>query len=173
MAVFQDRLAEQKTPFEIALDQALAERARLDKEDLPQARERVSALVLKREQLSRVIESIFNALPPVKQELYVRRPQQGETIELSNGRSGPIFNNVITLFVTTPQKDWSAVTLQQALAKKGIEAEPKQIHNILNYLEREGKLKRVGRGQYLFMGTGIESFEEETVKHPWFRNCDD
>ncbi len=159
--------------YEAAIDEAITERARVDAEELPEARDRVVALEMKRERLSNLIESLMNVLPPERRTFYAQK--LGEpSADLSGGRSGPVYSNVVELFRTSEQRDWTAPVVQEALTRKGVQADPKQIYNVLNYLEREGKLKRVSRGRYLFMGATIESPDPgDDYRHPWFRGCDD
>ncbi len=69
---------------------------------------------------------------------------------------------MVKLFEKSPGAEWTAPAVQTALQRNGIQAEPKQIHNVLGYLMREGKLVRVDRGRYHVAGYGfgIETGDE-------------
>ncbi|WP_152613419.1 hypothetical protein [Inquilinus limosus] len=80
---------------------------------------------------------------------------QARRQERRHGRGTLIFDNVVKLFEKSPRAEWTAPAIQSALQDKGVQAEPKQIHNVLGYLAREGKLVRVDRGRYHISGYGI------------------
>jgi hypothetical protein len=50
--------------------------------------------------------------------------------------------------------------MKEALSSRGVESELKPLHNIFDYLYREGKLKRVSRGRYVYMGVMFETADE-------------
>lgn len=158
--------------LEVVLEEAIAERIHIDTTDLPKAREKVVELELKRQRLGKLIESALPLLSPERRAHYVSRLKE-LVAEPESSRGGAVYSNVVQLFRTSEQKEWSAPAVQNALNAKGVEAGPKQIHNVLHYLEREGTLTRVSRGRYLFMGAGVVSSDIENLKHPWFRGDED
>ena len=70
-------------------------------------------------------------------------------------RGGATFDNVVHLFASSPQREWTAPEVQAALAHGGRQVDPKSVHNVLSYLTRKGRLKRLGRGQYLIVDLGV------------------
>jgi hypothetical protein len=159
--------------YEAALREAIAERDRIDNEEVPKLRERISAAQVKREQLSKAIESVLTLLPPDRRVLYEDSAEQEQ-----NSRGGILHNRIINLFSKAPARDWTAQSIQEALKITGVEVDIKPIHNVLNYLERDGKLKRTSRGKYLYVAYDAQfsnsSFENpsDAMRHPHFRNDD-
>lgn len=160
--------------IELAVDEAFAARARVDEEELPQARAQVIEAELKRERLTKFIESALPLLSPEVRAAYTAKLNELAP-EAATARGGPIYANVVSLFKTSDQKEWSATVVQEALSAKGISTEQKQIHNVLSYLERDGLLKRVSRGRYLYMGAGIITSDEllDSLRPPWRRGIND
>lgn len=148
--------------FEAALERAIAERDFID--------HHVAALGVKREILTKAIDSMLPLLRPDRRAFYLQKLNRSP--EPTTERGGAIYSNVVALFKSTATKEWSAPAIQDALQARGIQAETKQVHNVLNYLEREGTLKRVARGRYLFLGAGIVT-SDQLGENPWMRACED
>lgn len=72
----------------------------------------------------------------------------------AQSRGGNVFNNVVALFKRDRRQEWSIPDIQSALAKSGAPAEPKAVSNTVTYLTKIGRLRRVGRGQYIVEGFG-------------------
>jgi predicted transcriptional regulator of viral defense system len=94
-------------------------------------------------------------LPRERQHLYaeragsLRRPNQA-------ARGSTSFENVIALFAHEEPKEWTAPEVQRALVGRGTPPDkPDQISNVLQYLARKGRLKKIGRGRYVVMGYGV------------------
>jgi hypothetical protein len=70
------------------------------------------------------------------------------------GRSGEVHDNVVALFKGHTKREWSVPEIQAELTKAGEPVEPKALYNVINYLAKVGRLRRVSRGQYLVLGVG-------------------
>jgi hypothetical protein len=105
--------------------------------------------------LSRFAETIqlFLAnLPPDAQPEFLKRFQ-----EIRDGvqqRGGEVFNNVVALFKRDHRPEWTISAIQTELEKTGAAPEPKALSNAVLYLAKTGRLRRVGRGQYIVEGSG-------------------
>jgi hypothetical protein len=73
-------------------------------------------------------------------------------------RGGEVFNNVVALFKRDHRQEWTVPAIQAELEKSGVASEPKALSNAVLYLARIGRLRRVGRGQYIVeeSGAGIQ-----------------
>ncbi len=73
-------------------------------------------------------------------------------------RGGDVFNNVVALFKRDHRTEWSIPDIQSELERGGTPVESKALSNAVLYLAKIGRLKRVGRGQYVVeeFGVGIQ-----------------
>lgn len=122
--------------------------------------------------LNRFVETIqivLASLPTSARTEYGRRFEQ-----VKNGlapKGGDAFNNVIWLFQKEPERVWTTPEVKEALEEAGRPfANQKALSNAISYLERSGRLKRVGWGQYILVtsGTGvvdINGFDDGTVRN--------
>ncbi|MBW8727480.1 MAG: hypothetical protein JF625_20310 [Inquilinus limosus] len=145
--------AGESDPIESALAELFARRERV-KVQAVEARERVVASEVEIERLSRAMAALVDLLPPPRKAVFLQNSDLRHAGP-HPGRGSAVFGNIVELFKKPERPEWTAPEVQAALATKGIQAESKQIHNILGYLAREGQLKRVDRGRYLIVGYGI------------------
>jgi hypothetical protein len=108
--------------------------------------------------LERAAAALIAVLPASRQEPYRRRLKNLSAQASSNGTA--VYNNVVDLFTRSTRDQWTAAAVQEALAADGLPAEPKAVLNVLGYLERAGKIKRVARGHYLVLGALLVTSEE-------------
>jgi len=99
------------------------------------------------------LELLFADLPPVEREQIRERLKRvrGATAP-AQSRGGALFDNVVSLFKNSDKREWTITEAQSELSKK-TEFDPKALYNTINYLARTGYLRRVGRGQYLVVGS--------------------
>jgi hypothetical protein len=73
-------------------------------------------------------------------------------------RGGEVFNNVVALFKRDHRPEWTIPAIQSALERDGTPPEAKALSNAVLYLAKTGRLRRVGRGQYIVeeSGAGIQ-----------------
>ncbi len=83
-------------------------------------------------------------------------------------KGGEVFGNVVNLFGTSNRRHWSVGDVQKALNISDSDSEKKAVYNVLDYLVRSKRLKRVRRGQYQVVGYGfgIEIDEHELENKP-------
>jgi len=146
------------------IDAALSElTSRLEQARVQAADARQRAIVAEAEveRISRAVAALIDLLPQDRRPGIVLGTGARQQ-EHRQGRGSTVFDNVVELFKSSPHVEWTAPEVQSALEKKGIQTEPKQIHNVLGYLAREGKLVRVDRGRYYVSsyGFGIETSNE-------------
>jgi hypothetical protein len=142
------------TPYEAALEKALSDAENVNTQ-LRDARESVTGLEIRAEELFRLISLLTAALPMERRSLYaeragaLRRPTH-------QARGSATFENVVELFAKDERREWSAPEVQQALIARGTPAtDPDQVSNVLHYLARKGRLKRISRGRYVIIGYGV------------------
>lgn len=158
----------QKTAYEAALETALAEleaaqaRVEVIKGQLSDAETKVT-------ELTDLVQSLMRHVPAHRVGAFVERLNQVRSNPQPNPRSGEVFDNVIQLFAQRPtHREWTASDVQAALSHAGVKADPKAVYNVLNYLAKKGRLRRIARGQYLIvdLGIGIHTGDDfETVSH--------
>jgi hypothetical protein len=69
-------------------------------------------------------------------------------------RGGEVFNNVVALFKRDHRAEWTIPDIHSELEKSGSPPEPKALSNAVLYLAKIGRLRRVGRGQYIVEESG-------------------
>jgi hypothetical protein len=105
-----------------------------------------------------VVDTLINVLPPDRKAVFLERARPFRPTT-SATRGGETYDNVIDLFTRTKRPFWTASEIHNELSNAGKVAEIQQIHNVLNYLMRKGRLKRISRGRYFDTesGAGIET----------------
>ncbi|MCC6737334.1 MAG: hypothetical protein IT534_14565 [Bauldia sp.] len=95
-------------------------------------------------------------LPPAEQLDVQRRLDVARSASVP-ARATRLHANVIELFRQDNRREWAIPEISRALTDRdGAAPDPKALSNILNYLERSGRLKRVDRGRYLIRDYGAE-----------------
>ena len=142
------------SPYEAALEAALSdlERARACE---CHAQERLSAAEAHVAELTHLVQTLVAVLPQDRKSLYLQRLASIGAVKPITTRGGEVFDKVIDLFSRRPRKEWTASEVQAALAETGIRPDQKAVYNVLNYLARSGRLKRIGRGHYLVVDVGV------------------
>jgi hypothetical protein len=99
------------------------------------------------------LELMFPDLPAAEREqIRERLDNVRGTMPPATSRGGEFFDNVVSLFKNSNKREWTITEAQNELSKK-TEFESKTLHNTINYLAKTGFLRRVGRGQYLVVGS--------------------
>jgi hypothetical protein len=106
-------------------------------------------------------EALLSSLPPERSGMYRWRIDSLRPARAGRGTT-TTYESIVELFAEHPPREWSAPQIHQSLAGKGVAAEPEQIHNVLQYLWRKGRLRRVSRGRYWSAehGVGIETGDD-------------
>jgi hypothetical protein len=147
------RQIDRSSPYEAALESAIKDSERA--QDL--VRERRAALAAaesRGHELLKLAETLLEQIPPDRQPEY-RERITALRAPTRSGRGTTTYENVIDLFTKQPCVEWTALQIKRSLAAKGIAAPPEQIQNVLQYLLRKGRLKRVDRGRYYVVGDGV------------------
>jgi hypothetical protein len=135
------------------------ERVRIEKE----------AVETRLNRFGETIQTVLASLSATARREYARRFEQVKTGQPPKG--GDAFNNVIWLFQREPEKVWTAPEVKDALEDAGRPiSNAKALSNAIAYLERSGRLKRVGWGQYMLVTSGIgvadvNGFDDGTVRN--------
>jgi hypothetical protein len=109
----------------------------------------------------RVVDILMNVLPQDRRTVFFERTRTFRPATLAS-RGGETYDNVIDLFTREKRPFWTASEIHNELTNAGKVAEIQQIHNVLNYLMRKGRLKRISRGRYFDTesGAGIETSDK-------------
>ena len=144
----------QSGTYDLALESALSEleRAQTEIRDLRSA---LAVVEARAREKRRLVNMLLKNASPEKVVAYQQRLAEMQTPFRLGRAATTTFDNVIELFKETPTRVWSANDAHHALEAKGIPAEPDQIHNIFQYLNKRGLLKRISRGRYSIVGYGI------------------
>jgi hypothetical protein len=151
------RSSDSTTSYETAVGAAFDDLESVEA-DAVEAQERLSNANGRRIQLVELIRSLIAQLPKEHQAHYLEqlnsRPSRAPA---SVTRAGETVNNVIQLFAEQPRQLWTTAEVQSAFGARFGETDPKAVHNALATLERQGRLRRVSRGQYFDTqhGTGL------------------
>jgi hypothetical protein len=112
----------------------------------------------------RVVDTLMNVLPEDRKAVFLERTR-GFRAPTPVSRGGETYDNVVDLFTRKKRPFWTASDIHNELSNAGKVAEIQQIHNVLNYLMRKGRLKRVSRGRYFDLESGA-GFETSDKLHP-------
>ena len=109
----------------------------------------------------RVVDTLMNVLPEDRRAVFLERTK-GFRAPTPASRGGETYDNVVDLFTRMKRPFWTASDIHNELSNAGKVAEIQQIHNVLNYLMRKGRLKRISRGRYFDTesGAGIETSDK-------------
>lgn len=139
-------------------------RAALDDIDRTQeeaciAKEKLQTLEEKISDLSELVRRLHSFLPLDRRSIYADRLTRLLQGTQTSGRATTVFDNVVELFTRARQQEqrsnWTAAEVQAALTSKGTSTDPKAVYNVLNYLARKGRLRRVSKGQYIWVDCGL------------------
>jgi hypothetical protein len=146
------RKGESISAYEAAVKEAIAER-RSNAHVRADTNAQLEKLNTRDAELATLITNLLAFIPAERRALYHADEPPPEP-----GNSSMAFGTVVKLI--PKGREWTAPKMATLLSAEGVSAKPKQIHNILNYLARTGRLRRVGRGRYLYMGVLIETSDE-------------
>lgn len=83
------------------------------------------------------------------------------TLELSAKETPGPATIIATILKLLPRgKEVTAAELRKEVADRGVEAEPKQVYNAIDYMIRSGRLRRVSYGRFLVDGMEIETSDD-------------
>jgi hypothetical protein len=96
--------------------------------------------------LTALARSLLPLVSPERRAFYTKQlePEPPQ----SSGRATENFANIVQLIALENRREWTAPAMQEALKLRNIEADLKPIHNVFNYLAREGRIRRISRGRY-------------------------
>jgi hypothetical protein len=147
------RQANTPSPYELALESAIKD-AQLAQDLVREQRAALAAAEGRAHELVKLAETLLEQIPLDRQSEY--RPRiAGLQLPPRSSRGSTTYENVIDLFTRQPRREWTAPDIQRSLAAKGISAQSEQIQNVIQYLLRKGRLRRVSRGRYFVVGFGI------------------
>jgi hypothetical protein len=138
--------------YEGAIEKAIEE-IHNGQRQLHEVRQLVLAWEKRVQDALRIVDTLLNVLPPDRQAVFLERMRPYRPATPAS-RGGETYDNVIDLFTRTKRSFWTAAEVQKELADAGKNVEIQQIHNVLNYLMRRGRLKRVSRGRYFDSESG-------------------
>src|SRR5271166_941985 len=134
------------SPYEEAIEAALDDLQRLHGRAALRRRE-LESDESSVERLKQAIFRLVEVLPANRREMYQRRLQELRICAEPPSRGGPVFDNVVSLFRRTGDREWTTSEIYRELGKGGVEVDAKAVANVLGYLARAGKIRRVARGQ--------------------------
>lgn len=144
----------QNAPYEAALEAALTDLERAQALECD-AQNQLAAMGARVAELAHLVQTLVAILPRDRKAFYSQRLASSGAIKTVSSRGGQVFDKVVDLFNRRPRKEWTASDVQTALADTGKRADSKAIYNVLNYLTKTGRLKRIGRGHYLVVDVGV------------------
>ena len=104
---------------------------------------------------SEALALLLDDLPFDERSAIQRRLDRvGSEVTVASGRTGEVHDNVVALFKGHSKREWSVPEIQAELTKSGEAADQKSLYNVINYLAKVGRLRRISRGQYLVLGIG-------------------
>jgi hypothetical protein len=116
-------------------------------------------------EIARAVDAMLDIIPPERQDSYTKRlaairpPNRGT-------RGTTAYEGVLEVFRRYPGREWSAPQLQDELTRIGVPVEIEQIHNVLTYLAKKGRVHRRLRGRYVPLGSGIIPAPTELSAEP-------
>lgn len=141
-------------PYEAALQKAINELSIIES-DYRKALESVQLLIIKRQKLIDMISYISDQIGIEQRGYYINVVSEITSGNKIEKKGGSLINDVINIINIEPKKEWTANEIKSKLTRDIEPIEQKTLHNILNYLYRKGDLKRVGRGVYRVVSSGI------------------
>lgn len=143
--------------YEVALQKALQDLSAARQEEA-RAKDRLAETRATSRELADLVRSLVAILPPDQRKVYEAAAKELGAGDHAPSRGSHVYDNVIGLFSRTDKQEWTATQVQSALAVAGSQASAKSVYNVLNYMERKGRLRRISRGRYLIadLGVGID-----------------
>ncbi len=149
-------------PYEVAIAAALDDLARATHQSVL-AESRFHEANARVDDLVDLVESLLVFIPKAQSAQYRRKLRELEAGRGKPSRGGPAFENVVSLFSSEKgERSWTPKQVGDALTEKGRTTNQKAVYNVLNYMAKTGRLKRVSRGRYVVadLGIGIETSDE-------------
>jgi hypothetical protein len=146
--------------YEVALEKAIEE-VRNGQRQLHEVKQLALRWEKRVQDALRVVDTLMNVLPEDRRAVFLERTRSFRPPTPAT-RGGETYDNVVDLFTREKRPFWTASDIHNELSNAGKVAEIQQIHNVLNYLMRKGRLKRVSRGRYFDTesGAGIETSDK-------------
>jgi hypothetical protein len=146
--------------YEVAIEKAIEE-IRSGQRQLHELRQATLHWEKRVQDAVRVVDTLMNVLPENRRAVFLERTRPFRPPTPAS-RGGETYDNVVDLFTRKKRPFWTASDIHNELSNAGKAAEIQQIHNVLNYLMRKGRLKRVSRGRYFDTqsGSGIQTSDE-------------
>lgn len=141
-------------PYEIALHKAMDDLTLIESE-YRKALESAQLIDGRRRKLIETIRSLTELLNEDKKSYYLEKMLNVSVIRGIENRENGLIDDVIHIINREPEKEWSANDIKSKLKKKDEPLDQKALHNVLNYLYRKGDLRRVGRGLYRVVSSGV------------------
>jgi hypothetical protein len=149
MAQTQHKLDQEK------LDEAALRAALHLMAEIERAQEDRLAADTRGRKYSEALALLLDDLPANERSAIQRRLERTRSdVTAAPGRVGEVHDNVVALFKAHAKREWSVPEIQAELTKSGEAADPKALYNVINYLAKVGRLRRISRGQYLVLGIG-------------------
>ncbi len=142
--------------YEAALAQAVTDVEKL-RDVVDMLRARMAAIEGQIAKLVAAAEALSPLVVDDKRNEYRQRLQQIITGPAKNYRGGTAYEAIVAMMNRLPSREWTAPEVQEKLLENGIPVEIEQVHNVLNYLMRKGRMTRTSRGRY------VPSYEQKLV----------
>jgi len=148
--------AHESDAYEAALAAAIADwRAEVNRVTGPN-RDRLAAI-------KAVILSLAAIVRPERAARLLENVDGASSLIPSRTRGGPVYDNIVQFL--PKRREWDIGEAKAELERRGVQAEKKDVQNVFGYLTRDGRLRRVGRGRYLFNG-GLLITDEDLGGEP-------
>jgi hypothetical protein len=146
--------------YEVAIEKAIEE-IRSGQRQLHELKQATLYWEKRVQDALRVVDTLMNVLPDDRRSVFFERTRPFRP-PMPASRGGETYDNVVDLFTRKKLPFWTASDIHNELSNAGKVAEIQQIHNVLNYLMRKGRLKRISRGRYFDTesGAGIETSDK-------------
>ncbi|MBP2311494.1 hypothetical protein [Azospirillum soli] len=156
-------LNEPVSPYEAALGKALDDLAQA-RADIERAQEEIAFAERRQSDLAQLVSHLIELIPAGRRAAYLTRLSEVKGGQPASApRGGAVFDNVVRLFRQTDQREWSVTEVKKELEKQSGPVDAKALHNVLYYLYRRGDLRRVGRGMYRVMSTGVGVYSDDPL----------
>lgn len=164
MSALRESNQQVRSSYALALETALRDLERSQAE-LSSAQNLVDAAEADIARLMNLITSLSAELDPDELLLFADRLPETAPKKDAVERGGEVFGNVVELFETSDKKSWSSHEVIDALHDDGKKSDSKAVYNVLNYLARKGRIRRLRRGHYLLIDFGVSvEIEDEIAK---------